>query len=489
MKNKLILFIILISLIESSFAQGTSVGYQYRAKRWLQIAQNTHGTYQGVSTNGIEITGLEYIPSGTPPPQGWPVIIFKHGIGERGGYQSPVDRADTLQFCGADNTSCRNDASCDALMTTTPFSLLKYSSSSLAGRLYWDPLYNRWTEVAWIGVQCYGDDTDPYTWGWSKWPPVYTREVIRRIRVTHKGKLDPTRIYSTGLSLGGGGAGADTHDSLAAPFIAASQWNCMGYPETERDDFAYIAREGMPIRLFHATNDAITLPTGATQSINYYNNLRAQNPIWQPELYIYTEGDAQSNHNIWDRMYSPAKWGITYNLTNGGTFDTDVQGGFVEWFLQFRTDPNGGHRGIYRHFTYRRPKEADPYGVSFALIRSLNPLTYGTDTVSSRTGLHEWSSIALYHKDSDVQKEISNRSVANAHSQNILDNGMGCFSIVNSVSSGLDILFDERIGQGTVPRQHKRVCIHDISRHGLGVTSSRSICVWTSEPYSESIRA
>lgn len=327
----------LLWIAQSIIAQGTTVGTQWESKRWMITSGTGYATWQSTTQNSVPICGLEYIPTTGPCPLTgkYPVMIFLHGVGEKGGYNSATlsMRADTMQNAGPTT----NDASCDALYTTSPFSLLKTTSGALWHRMYFDPYCQTSHEVAWIGIQCWGDDQTASAWGWFQWAPIYVQEVIKqRIKGTYASVLDETRIGLTGLSYGGGGSFFFSQDSVTCSDLNTIQPICGGYQDDNWAGYPFLSRSGVPMRIFHATNDNTT--GGAGNSMDHgriiNNPVDGLGALKTVEQYIFTTGD----HTIWDRLYNPANWNTDYDLTNGGVFNSSVNKNIVEFNLMFRND-------------------------------------------------------------------------------------------------------------------------------------------------------
>lgn len=119
-----------------------------------------------------------------------------------------------------------------------------------------------------------------------------TRTVYHLIQeIVGKYKINPSRIYLTGLSLGGWGTLklAMEHPELfaaVAPVCAP----------TDRQMLANINQyKNLNIKIFHGGLDDIVLPENA---FNFYQKLHPVNP--RAELIIFPN----DNHNSWDSTYS-----------------------------------------------------------------------------------------------------------------------------------------------------------------------------------------
>jgi poly(3-hydroxybutyrate) depolymerase len=206
------------------------------------------------AANGVTIGFYEYKPADYSTFNGkYPVIIFLHGVGERGNGTTElslvknvaipryIDRGHKMKFTFNGKT--------ESFMVLSP----QLSKN-------------------------YGD-----------WQPFYVEEMIKH--ALKDPKVDPNRIILTGLSLGGGGvwqyasASATNASKLAA--IAPICGTCKMTNATN------ITSTNLPVWAFHAKNDNVV---GAYCTINAINSLNSKNPVVAP---IYTEYPV-GGHSIWD---------------------------------------------------------------------------------------------------------------------------------------------------------------------------------------------
>ncbi len=168
-----------------------------------------------------------------------PLIVFLHGAGERGN-------------------------NLEAVKAHSPFT---YKS------LIKEP-------VAILAPQCPAD-----TW----WDTVTVYNLIKEIQ--KKYKIDPSRIYLTGLSMGGWGTLklAMEHPEMFAAVVSVCA-------PTDRVMYANINQyKDLNMKIFHGGMDDIVLPDNA---LNFYQKLHPVNP--SAELKIFPN----DNHNSWDSAYS-----------------------------------------------------------------------------------------------------------------------------------------------------------------------------------------
>lgn len=182
---------------------------------------------------------LDLPPAATKPI---PLIVFLHGSGERG-------------------------TDLEKVKAHSPFSYR---------HLIPEP-------VAILAPQC-----PPDTW----WDTEAVYQLIREIQ--SKYNIDASRIYLTGLSMGGWGTWklSNEHPEMFAAVVPVCA-------PSDRWMRATIHRyKGLPIKIFHGGNDDIVNPVN---SIEIYQALKKINP--DVSLTIFPD----DNHNSWDSTYSDPK--------------------------------------------------------------------------------------------------------------------------------------------------------------------------------------
>lgn len=144
---------------------------------------------------------------------------------------------------------------------------------------------------------------------YGTWPAAYVMDVINYVRKTLR--VDPKRIYITGLSLGGFGAWT-TLGAYPDVFAAALPICAGGNALSKACD---IADENVPVWGFHGDNDNIVSYTVTTKMINAINGCAHKpNPLAKATLF------AGMGHTIWDKVYNQTNaldWMLSY--TNGST--------------------------------------------------------------------------------------------------------------------------------------------------------------------------
>lgn len=169
-------------------------------------------------------------------------------------------------------------------------------------------------------------DPDP-KWG-PQWPAAYIDEVVRY--VTANFKVDPRRIYVTGISKGG--IGTWNYTSAFPEKVAAM------IPMSGRSDLSKAcALKDIPVWAFHGDNDRLVTPA---YSIDMVNAIEACQPdgIYKPRLNILHA----RNHNGWNEVYN-------------GTSGYKV----YDWLLRFRKNDTSNKKpyvnaGPDRRIMYRK---------------------------------------------------------------------------------------------------------------------------------------
>lgn len=126
------------------------------------------------------------------------------------------------------------------------------------------------------------------------WRNFYTEEMIKYAKANLN--IDPNRIFLTGMSLGGGGgwefASSSPENAKSLAAIVPVCGTC------RLSSAANIAKSNLPIWAFHASDDK-TVSVTCTQTA--ISNILSSGPAIKPLVTIWPNG----NHNIWDRVYNP----------------------------------------------------------------------------------------------------------------------------------------------------------------------------------------
>ncbi len=231
-----------------------------------------------------------YLPAGwEDSPVAYPLLVFLHGAGERG---DSYDDPDALGL------------------------LLRNGPPRLIDRTEWAPPHP--TIV--VSPQCHN--------GW--WDPNDVRALLEWVDLQYP--VDRTRIFLTGLSMGGYGTwsylgrfGGEAEDPLpiaaAAPICGGGGTNLAA------------AMTATPIWAFHGTGDGTVPPSG---SVNLIKAIGALDPAVTPRLTLF-DG---VGHNSWGRTYDCS--GVGEGLSAYGA-DPAVEPWLVPyepdlyvWFFSYR---------------------------------------------------------------------------------------------------------------------------------------------------------
>lgn len=234
--------------------------------------------------NGQFVGFYEFKPAdyNNNPTAKYPLIIFLHGIGERGdgmaglpnmvnvGIPGYINRGATMQFTVNGQTQ--------SFLVLSPQLNINYGS----------------------------------------WQNFYVDEMLNY--ATNNLRVDPNRIYLTGLSLGGGGTWkyASSSQANASKFAAIAPicGTC------DYSNLCNIAQANTAVWAFHALDDGI-VGVGCTQgAVNMLTSCGGPTP---PKVTYYPSG----NHYIWDQAYdmthtyqSPLnlfEWFLTKSRNGGST--------------------------------------------------------------------------------------------------------------------------------------------------------------------------
>ncbi|MBL7699549.1 MAG: T9SS type A sorting domain-containing protein [Chitinophagaceae bacterium] len=214
------------------------------------------------SSTGDYLGFLEYKPTDyNQTTTKYPLIIFLHGIGERG-----------------NGTTMLRDVECCGIPR-----IIKLGHKM---KFTWN---GKTEQFLVISPQC------PEKYG--MWPAVFIKELINYAKTNLR--VDPNRIYLTGLSMGGGGTfrflstaeGDVTQISAAAPICTPCTFSSPNYA----------LQNNLPIWAFHAADDPTASVTCTYNAINRLNEVNL-NPA--PLMTIWPTG----GHIVWDRVYTDTSY-------------------------------------------------------------------------------------------------------------------------------------------------------------------------------------
>ena len=215
------------------------------------MAQNTFKT-----TSKSVIAFYQYLPKDYASNSNkYPVVIFLHGIGERGPNSTDKSKLESAIPAVAKNGPPR------AVRDGKHFPFILISPQLKTG----------------IG----------------NWPTWYVREVIDYVKTYLR--IDEKQIHITGLSLGGGGAWTIAQESPS--LFASLSPVCGAYNSPAKAP--NIARENLPVWAFHGDADNTVSYTKTTNMINAINGSSpAPNPRAKITIYPGVK------HNSWTRAYA-----------------------------------------------------------------------------------------------------------------------------------------------------------------------------------------
>ena len=205
------------------------------------FSQEIQGNFSKEITTKLELNYILQLP--TNQKEKFPLLIFLHGSGERG----------------------------------TDLSIVKNHSPFTYQNLIKSP-------VALLAPQCPSD-----IW----WNTTAVYQLINEI--ISKYNIDKSRIYLTGLSMGGWGTWklAEEHPELFAAIAPV----CAPVDRTMVYDVEKL--KNLPIRIYHGALDDVVLPVNA---IEIYQELKKINT--NSDLTLFSN----DNHNSWDSTYSDPKF-------------------------------------------------------------------------------------------------------------------------------------------------------------------------------------
>ena len=344
------------------------------------FSQQIHKSIK-IST-GDKIGFLEYKPANynQHPDTKYPLIIFLHGIGERGtGVGKDLDR---VACCGLPR-------------------IIKYGNKM---EFTWNGKKQTFLVLS---PQC------PKKYG--MWPQQVVDDMIEYAKKNLQ--IDENRIYLTGLSMGAGGSYKYMSNSQAAVNkLAASATIC---PPCIFNNGAYIAKANLPLWSFHAKDDRVVNWTCTKAAIDKIN---ASKPAVKPLVNYWPTG----GHRVWDRVYTDTNYvyqgavniyewflgqwkgapinklpvanaGRQISITNGtgiATLDasgsTDADGNIVRYVWKKISGPSEGKittvMGSSPSTTVERLKKAGSYKFELTVVDDRASFSVDTVTVVVSSG-------------------------------------------------------------------------------------------------------
>jgi poly(3-hydroxybutyrate) depolymerase len=240
------------------------------------------------SPDGV-IGFLEFRPSDYGS-QKHPLIIFLHGIGERGNGTSQIN-------------------------SVTANAIPKYCAAGATMRFTAGGQTSSFVVLSpQLSVQ------------YGYWPTFYVKEMIAYAKANLQ--IDPNRIYITGLSLGGGGVWRVATDSENWDYsfdagIAAIAPVCATQEENDANFCNTIGANHLPIWAFHSMDDG-TVGVGTTQHAELLAKWCGVTPAAK-----FTYYQSGGHYGAWANAYDTGH--ITRTVDGGGSFTASPN--LYEWFL------------------------------------------------------------------------------------------------------------------------------------------------------------
>ena len=196
-------------------------------------------------------------------------------------------------------------------------------------------------------------------------------------------RVDLTRIYMCGMSLGGGITLAYAGSSAAAANKLAAVVAACGTEELTAGNGNTIAAANLPVLATHNKDDA-TVPY--TRTDNNIALINAYVPPIAPAPKVVEWGDG--DHNVWSRTYEDIYPGITSQGLNGNLRDT-LGVNVYEWLLQFARS-NVTLPVTWQSFTVKPVKGAAE--LRWTITHPINTLSY---TVEKSSDAIAWTALAV----------------------------------------------------------------------------------------------
>lgn len=247
------------------------------------LALTSANAQQIFKTTSSSVIGyLEYVPQDyNANSEKYPVVIFLHGIGERGANSTdPATLSTTIQSVATHGPPMHVKNG-----VQFPFILISPQLKNNYG-------------------------------SWSSW---YVMEVINHVKTYLR--IDERRIYLTGLSLGGGGTWVTAQDYSA--LFAAIAPVCGGYNSTSKA--CNLGAENLPVWAFHGDADSVVPLSRSVNMVNAINNCTpTPDPLAKITIYPGV------GHNSWTKAYK-----TDHSLHNPNVY---------EWLMSFTNTTNKGNK-------------------------------------------------------------------------------------------------------------------------------------------------
>jgi predicted peptidase len=275
----------------------------------------------GQSCDNVDVAFARWLPAGADLSGAtkYPVVIFLHGIGERGGKgdisDAGIGRIDnTYPFAGLQTAT--------GATGSLNRKFLPANSTNPADSTY----------VMWLAPMCWTS--------YNTWPMMYPIEMIKYAQSLPY--VDKNRIYITGLSFGGGGTMQSAQDIFVVRNVAAFVAFCAGYHHTTYN-YARTASSQVPIWIIHSQADRVTQTignNGAVVSDSLVSRIIANKPMLFPKYFKLLDAPISDDHRIWDYGYAPANWATNLTLVNGSVINFNSPN-IISWMLQYSLPATG----------------------------------------------------------------------------------------------------------------------------------------------------
>ncbi|NII23512.1 T9SS type A sorting domain-containing protein [Pseudoflavitalea sp. X16] len=223
------------------------------------------------ASNGVYIGFYQYTPTDyNPSGEKYPLIIFLHGMGERGNGTTELTRV-------------------------TANGIPKYIKAGHKMRFFWN---GKWQTFLVLSPQLSS------SYGW--WENFYTEEMIKYAKANLN--VDTNRIALAGLSLGGGGVWYYPGESVAKAKQLSAVAPCC--PTCQSLSFCNLAAANLPVWAFHAQNDPTTQASCTSTIVSYINN-NCSAPV-KGYMTLWPTG----GHGVWDRAFD-----TVYNWQNPNVYE------------------------------------------------------------------------------------------------------------------------------------------------------------------------
>lgn len=246
-------------------------------------ASNLSYGQQTFKTTPTSVIGyLEYLPADyNSNSNKYPIVIFLHGIGERGPNTTNVAELEK------------------SIKSLTKLGPPKHVAGG--------------TQFPFILI------SPQLKNNYSKWPSSYVMEVINHVKTYLR--VDERKIHVTGLSMGGGGVWVVAQDY--PELFASASPVCGAYNSPSLA--CKLAGENLPVWAFHGDKDDVVSYNTSVKMVNAINACTpASNP--QAKLTIYPGVE----HDSWTQAYNT---GHTYHNPN-----------IYEWMMSFSNTVNRGNK-------------------------------------------------------------------------------------------------------------------------------------------------